>query len=93
MTLKIGDIVELKSGGPPMTVTSVGADFGKPTVWWAWFDGTMQQQTYRSPAFATVSNVRDSRLNIGGSTSLAFASVRIKAYIRLCVLGMVRWEE
>ena len=42
MTLRIGDIVELKSGGPPMTVTSVGTDFGKPTVWCAWFDGTMQ---------------------------------------------------
>jgi len=29
-----------------MTVTSVGTDFGKPTVWCAWFDGTMQRNDH-----------------------------------------------
>ena len=37
-TFKIGDVVILKSGGPKMTITSVGKDnFGAPTVWCSWF--------------------------------------------------------
>jgi uncharacterized protein YodC (DUF2158 family) len=35
---QIGDVVRLKSGGPKMTVTSVGPDgHGKLTVWCVWF--------------------------------------------------------
>ena len=34
---KVGDVVQLKSGSPSMTVTSVGTDGGVPTVWCSWF--------------------------------------------------------
>jgi uncharacterized protein YodC (DUF2158 family) len=37
--LKPGDVVNLKSGGPKMTVTAVGDNYGTMTVWCAWFDG------------------------------------------------------
>lgn len=36
----VGDTVRLKSGGPKMTVTTVGDHWGTPTVWAVWFDGT-----------------------------------------------------
>jgi uncharacterized protein YodC (DUF2158 family) len=36
MSIKKGDVVQLKSGGPPMTVESTGGD----SVWCVWFDGT-----------------------------------------------------
>jgi uncharacterized protein YodC (DUF2158 family) len=37
--IKAGDVVQLKSGGPEMTVTEVGLDgFEKPTVWVVWFE-------------------------------------------------------
>lgn len=44
MDFAIGDVVQLKSGGPVMTVTQVGnaAMTGKPTVWTQWFDGPKQ---------------------------------------------------
>jgi uncharacterized protein YodC (DUF2158 family) len=42
MAFKVGDTVQLKSGGPRMTVTSLGSNFGQPIVWCAWFDGTTQ---------------------------------------------------
>lgn len=36
--LKVGDVVELNSGGPKMTIEEIGDDTGgKPTVWCAWF--------------------------------------------------------
>lgn len=39
-TLKSGDVVKLKSGGPKMTVTDVGHDeiAGQTLVWCVWFD-------------------------------------------------------
>ena len=37
--LKPGDTVQLKSGGPVMTVTSIGDDYGTLSAWCAWFDG------------------------------------------------------
>lgn len=37
--IKEGDVVMLKSGGPDMTVTSIGDQYGTRTVWCAWFDG------------------------------------------------------
>jgi uncharacterized protein YodC (DUF2158 family) len=41
---EVGDVVQLKSGGPRMTVTQVGNDtWEKPTVWCVWFVGTKQQ--------------------------------------------------
>lgn len=33
MEFKIGDVVELKSGGPPMTVSSIGDRGAVNTVW------------------------------------------------------------
>lgn len=32
-------MVSLKSGGPAMTVTSVGDYYGTLTAWCVWFDG------------------------------------------------------
>ena len=46
MSFKVGDTVQLRSGGPIMTVTSVGNDFGQPIVWCAWFDGAMQRSDH-----------------------------------------------
>lgn len=40
---KAGDVVQLKSGGPKMTITSVGDNYGTMTAWCAWFEGTKQQ--------------------------------------------------
>jgi uncharacterized protein YodC (DUF2158 family) len=37
-----GDTVALKSGGPPMTISSVGDNYGIPTAWCDWFDGRKQ---------------------------------------------------
>ena len=34
-----GDTVALKSGGPPMTISTVGDNYGVPTAWCDWFDG------------------------------------------------------
>jgi len=40
MLFKVGDTVQLKSGGPDMTVTRIGTSGGDPMVWCAWFEGT-----------------------------------------------------
>ena len=40
MSFKVGDTVQLKSGGPGMTVTRIGTAAGEPMVWCAWFEGT-----------------------------------------------------
>jgi uncharacterized protein YodC (DUF2158 family) len=46
-----GDVVQLKSGGPEMTVTEVGLDvFEKQTVWCVWFVGTKQEEGTFPPA-------------------------------------------
>ena len=37
--IKEGAVVSLKSGGPAMTVTSVGDYYGTLTAWCVWFDG------------------------------------------------------
>lgn len=39
-----GDVVEMKSGGPKMTVTSVGDNWGQPGVWCEWFDSKAEPQ-------------------------------------------------
>lgn len=43
---KAGDVVRLKSGGPHMTVESVGASaFSEvQSVWCVWFDGKKQSR-------------------------------------------------
>jgi uncharacterized protein YodC (DUF2158 family) len=35
---KAGDIVQVKSGGPKMTVREIGTANGMPTVWCIWFE-------------------------------------------------------
>ena len=40
MSFKVGDTVKLKSGGPDMTVTRIGAAGGEPMVWCVWFQGS-----------------------------------------------------
>jgi uncharacterized protein YodC (DUF2158 family) len=40
MSFNVGDTVQLKSGGPDMTVTRIGTAGGEPMVWCAWFEGT-----------------------------------------------------
>ncbi len=46
-TFKVGDVVELKSGGPAMAVATVDNPPG--TVWCQWFDGKKKS----SGTFAT----------------------------------------
>jgi uncharacterized protein YodC (DUF2158 family) len=38
-SINVRDAVQLKSGGPKMTVISVGELNGVPTVWCEWFEG------------------------------------------------------
>jgi uncharacterized protein YodC (DUF2158 family) len=40
--IKPGDVVQLKSGGPPMTVTSITSDEYGTSAWCMWFDGKKQ---------------------------------------------------
>jgi len=40
LSFKVGDTVKLKSGGPDMTVTRIGAAGGEPMVWCVWFEGS-----------------------------------------------------
>jgi uncharacterized protein YodC (DUF2158 family) len=37
--IKEGEVAVLKSGGPPMTVTSIAENYGVMTAWCSWFDG------------------------------------------------------
>jgi uncharacterized protein YodC (DUF2158 family) len=49
---KAGDIVQLKSGGPKMTVTQVGPDpiVGSIRVWCSWFVATKSMKEMFVPA-------------------------------------------
>ncbi|EJB02896.1 uncharacterized small protein [Rhizobium leguminosarum bv. trifolii WSM597] len=40
MALKVGDLVQLKSGGPKMTVNQVSGD----TIWTSWFAGAKHER-------------------------------------------------
>ncbi len=44
--IKAGDIVQLKSGGPKMTVSTVSTPMGGTTLhaWCDWFEGTKKVQ-------------------------------------------------
>jgi uncharacterized protein YodC (DUF2158 family) len=37
---EVGDIVQLKSGGPAMTIERFDTIGGQPSAWCTWFDGT-----------------------------------------------------
>jgi uncharacterized protein YodC (DUF2158 family) len=43
--IKVGDVVQLKSGGPRMTVNSVGDDNGVMSAWCSWFDSKQQEKS------------------------------------------------
>ena len=45
-SFKAGDIVQLKSGGPAMTVSKVGAD---GDVWCNWFRGAQKESAAFKP--------------------------------------------
>lgn len=40
--ISVGDVVTLKSGGPTMTVNTIGDHYGTLTAWCDWFDGKKQ---------------------------------------------------
>ena len=47
MTFKVGDIVQLKSGGPPMTVAQVNTNIvGYCEIKCQWFFGKMETATF-----------------------------------------------
>ena len=49
-TIKAGDIIKVKSGGPKMTVSEVAEDtFGTMTVWCSWFDDKNKNQSGTFP--------------------------------------------
>ena len=50
MSFNVGDTVQLKSGGPDMTVTRIGVAGGEPLVWCAWFEGTKDAYGLFPPA-------------------------------------------
>lgn len=54
--IKAGDVVQLKSGGPPMTVASVGEQAwgGGQGVWCEWFDGKKPMKEVFAPAAVKV---------------------------------------
>jgi uncharacterized protein YodC (DUF2158 family) len=43
--LKVGDIVQLKSGGPEMTVTHVGDAIDRNRIHTAWFAGKKNEKS------------------------------------------------
>jgi uncharacterized protein YodC (DUF2158 family) len=48
MTFKVGDVVQLKSGGPPMTVTRVHSNMvGFTEITCQWFYGLMETGTFK----------------------------------------------
>jgi uncharacterized protein YodC (DUF2158 family) len=51
-----GDIVQLKSGGPRMTVESVGQRHmtGEDAVWCVWFETVGKKQVHKRETFAPV---------------------------------------
>lgn len=51
--MKPGDVVQLKSGGPIMTVTDADTVDGVSTIWTVWFDQSKKEQRSHFPA-ATV---------------------------------------
>ncbi len=56
--IKVGDVVELKSGGPPMTVTGVYTNLvGYTEIKCRWFFGRMETETF-SPAVLVPSQPR-----------------------------------
>ncbi len=58
MSFKVGDVVELKSGGPPMTVIQVSTNLvGSTVITCQWFFGKMETATF-SPGILMPSQPR-----------------------------------
>jgi uncharacterized protein YodC (DUF2158 family) len=57
---KPGDVVELKSGGPKMTVAKigpVGLGGSKLVVWCEWFDGNKKNKDHFTPESLQISSL------------------------------------
>jgi uncharacterized protein YodC (DUF2158 family) len=53
---KVGDTVQLRSGGPKMTVTNIGDRYGTLTVWCAWFDNVKKlEETFPVESLRAIS--------------------------------------
>lgn len=48
-TVKAGDMVRLKSGGPPMTVNRIGNKINNRIVCCIWFDGATRHEAEFEP--------------------------------------------
>jgi phage shock protein C len=69
MRLEIGQIVQLKSGGPEMTIVDIGTDAGQQQIECTWSDGQTQHSAhFPADALDTVRKLRLSQTNrwIGG---------------------------
>lgn len=44
-----GDVVELKSGGPKMTVSDIGEHYGEKKIWCVWFEKTKKFEDTFAP--------------------------------------------
>jgi len=57
MDFEVGDVVQLKSGGPLMTVEQVGeaSMTGENTVWCVWFEKVGNRQSRQEAAFRPTS--------------------------------------
>ena len=43
-TINAGNVVQLKSGGPLMTVKTVGDNYGILSAWTVWFENTKRME-------------------------------------------------
>jgi len=67
MSFELGDVVELKSGGPRMTVEQVGKSgmTGEETVWCVWFEKVGNRQLRQDATFKPTSLQKSSSHAIG----------------------------
>jgi len=56
MSFQKGDVVQLKSGGPKMTVTKIGVHMEEQMVWCTWFEDTkVTEETFPPEALKPAS--------------------------------------
>jgi uncharacterized protein YodC (DUF2158 family) len=74
MSFEPDDVVQLKSGGPLMTVEQVGeaAMTGEETVWCVWFEKVSSRQVRQEATFRPTS-LEKSSPSYGGSFSVSRA--------------------
>jgi uncharacterized protein YodC (DUF2158 family) len=68
MNFEPGDVVQLKSGGPHMTVEQVGAAAmtGEETVWCVWFEKVGNRQARQQATFRPAALEKISPSDLGG---------------------------